>query len=143
MPPRHTRAADPTLRALLVRVLEAGEALCAASQTYHELLDRVPPEHTLGLTAEVNGVEDYDVNELIDKLADLMGVPDDADTRRTVPTLQAARERLEAKDRIIAGELADVVERLTGVVSSKLTPVLADVERRALADFTRASARPS
>jgi hypothetical protein len=120
-------------RALLRAMLDAGEALRAAAVAYAEALDRLPGDvSTHGLRAEVSGVDDYDVNGLVDKLADLLCVPDDSELRRTVPTRKAAREALEHADRIIAGEVADVVERLTGVVDARVTPALAGIERELL-----------
>lgn len=138
MPPRRARLSDPTIRALFVRVLEAGEALRAAAYAYHEAVDRLPAEYLGGLRAEVDGVDDSEVTTLIDRLADRLLVPDDLPERRTVPTLQAAREALELADRIDVCELADLVERLTGVVDAEVTPALARVEREALAEFSRA-----
>jgi hypothetical protein len=125
---------DPhSKRALLRAMLDAGEALRAAAVAYAEALDRLPGDvSTHGLRAEVSGVDDYDVNGLVDKLADLLCVPDDSELRRTVPTRKAAREALEHADRIIAGEVADVVERLTGVVDARVTPALASIERELL-----------
>lgn len=122
---------DPHAKRLLLRnMLEAGEALRAAAVAYVEALDRLPGDlSTHGLHAEVDGVDDDDVNALVDKVADKLGVPDDSEERRTVPTRMAAREALEHADRIIAGEVADVVERLTGVVDARVTPALAGIER--------------
>jgi hypothetical protein len=121
-------------RALLRAMLEAGEALRSAAIAYVAALDRLPGDlSTHGLVAEVSGVDDDDVDGLVDKLADLLCVPDDAAERRTVPTREAAREALKHADRIIAGELADVVERLTGVVDARVTPALAGIERELLA----------
>jgi hypothetical protein len=117
-------------RALLRAMLDAGEALRAAAVAYVEALENLPGDlSTHGLTAEVDGVDDDDVDALVDKIADKLGVPDDSEERRTVPTRMAAREALEHADRIIAGEVADVVERLTGVVDARATPALAQLER--------------
>lgn len=126
-------------RAVLVRLLEAGEALRAASTAWAEALDRLPHAMALGLHAEVDGVDGDDVERLVDRLADRLGVPDDSEERRTVPVQLEAREALERADRIAASELEDVVERLVGVVSARVTPALAQVER-ALADDLRRSA---
>jgi hypothetical protein len=135
---------DPhSKRAALRAMLEAGEALRAAAVAYVEALGNLPGDlSTHGLHAEVDGVDDDGVNGLVDKLADLLCVPDDSELRRTVPTRKAAREALEHADKIAASELDDVVERLTGVVDARVTPALAGVERELLRDFA-CPARPA
>jgi hypothetical protein len=125
---------DPSSRARLRRLLEAGEALRAAAEAFDDALDDAPFDQ-VGLRIEVSGVDDDNVNDLVDRVADRLGVADDAEERRSVPTLKAARDVLELANRILACELTDVVERLTGVVDARVTPVLADVERALVADL--------
>lgn len=117
------------IRNTLARALEAGEALQAAAEAYQAALDEVPPELLRGASFEGDGVDLDDVRGLIDKLADLMNVPEDAPERTCVPVENRVREALETADRLHWSEVSGVVERAVGVVSCRVTPALARVER--------------
>ena len=102
---------DPSSRARLVRLLEAGEALRAAAEAYGEALDDAPvPSEGLSVA-----VVSYD--------GDLQVLAD------------ASKKHLAL---LHAEFLHDLVERLTGVVDDAARKNLAEAERAALATYDKA-----
>jgi hypothetical protein len=126
---------DPTRRLRLQALLAASEALRRAAADFASALDDAPLPQA-GLSVFTGNMEDVDVvDDVIDAVADRLGVAEDSDERRTVTTRKAARERLEHVARVSVLDVEDIIERLAEVVSAAATPALAEEERAALATY--------
>jgi len=141
--PTKTKTYDPTRRLRLQALLAASEALRRAAADFASALDDAPLPQA-GLSVFTADMEDVDVvDDVIDAVADRLGVAEDSDERRTVTTRKAARERLEHVARVHANEVEDIIERLAEVVSAAATPALAEEERAALATYATTPATPA
>lgn len=128
---------DPSRRLRLQALLSASEALRRAAADFTSALDDAPLPQA-GLSVFTGNMEDVDVvDDLIDAVADRLGVAEDSDERRTETTRKAARERLEYVARVSALEVEDILERLTEVVSAAAIPALAEEERAARATYSK------
>ena len=108
---------DPSNRARLARLLEAGEALRAAAEAYGEVLDDAPvPSEGLSVA-----VVSYDGD---------LRVLADASKQKHLALLHAEF-------------LHDLVERLTGVVDDAARSALAEAERAALATYAVPAPTPT
>lgn len=100
---------DPSTRARLRRLLEAGEALRAAAAAFDEALDEALDD------------------ALVASAGLSVGLPEVDDEGETAESSQLLHVEF----------LADLVERLTGVVDARVTPALAEVERALAESLTQ------
>lgn len=131
-------------RAVMARVLSAGEALREAASAYDAALSAIPHGvvgYALGV--EVDEITDDDVSDLVNSVTNALGVDVDAldDSDALVDRArERAREHLKRLNNVAARQVDEVLERLTGVVSMKVTPQLALLER-AIYDAHQADAK--
>lgn len=111
-------------RDAMARVLAAGEALREAASAYDAALSAIP-----------HGVVGYALGVEVDEITDV----DDSDAL-VDRARERAREHLKRLNTVAARKIDEVLERLTGVVSMKVTPQLALLER-AIYDAHQADAK--
>ena len=120
-------------RDAMARVLAAGEALREAASAYDAALSSMP-HGVVGyaLGAEVDEITDDDVSDLVNSVTNALGVDVDAldDSDALVDRArERAREHLSRLNTVAARQVDEVLERLTGVISAKVTPQLHALER--------------
>lgn len=120
-------------RDAMARVLAAGEALREAASAYDAALSAMP-QGVVGyaLGVEVDEITEDDVSDLVSAVTNALGVDvedlDDSDAL-VDRARERAREHLKRLNTVAARQVDEVLERLTGVVSMKVTPQLALLER--------------
>lgn len=131
-------------RDAMARVLAAGEALREAASAYDAALSAMPHGvvgYALGV--EVDEITDDDVSDLVSAVTNALGV-DVEDLDGSEALVDRARERvrehLKRLNNVAARQVDEVLERLTGVVSAKVTPQLHALER-AIYDAHQADAK--
>lgn len=131
-------------RDAMARVLAAGEALRKAASAYDAALSAMP--HGVGgyaLGVEVDEITDDDCADLVSAVTNALGVDVDAldDSDALVDRArERAREHLSRLNTVAARQVDEVLERLTDVISAKVTPQLALLER-AIYDAHQADAK--
>ena len=120
-------------RAVMARVLAAGEALREAASAYDAALSAMPHGvvgYALGV--EVDEISEDDVKDLVSSVTNALGI-DVEDLDGSEALVDRARERVREQltrlNNVAARQVDEVLERLTGVVSMKVTPQLALLER--------------
>ena len=120
-------------RDAMARVLAAGEALREAASAYDAALSAMPHGvvgYALGV--EVDEITDDDVSDLVNSVTNALGVDvedlDDSDAL-VDRARERVREQLSRLNTVAARQVDEVLERLTGVVSMKVTPQLHALER--------------
>ena len=120
-------------RDAMARVLSAGEALREAASAYDAALSAMPHGvvgYALGV--EVDEITDDDVSDLVNSVTNALGVDvedlDDSDAL-VDRARERVREQLSRLNTVAARQVDEVLERLTGVVSMKVTPQLHALER--------------
>jgi hypothetical protein len=131
-------------RDAMARVLAAGEALREAASAYDAALSAMP-QGVVGyaLGVEVDEITDDDVSDLVSAVTNALGVDvEDLDGSEALVdrARERAREHLKRLNNVAARQVDEVLERLTGVVSAKVTPQLALLER-AIYDAHQADAK--
>jgi len=131
-------------RDAMARVLSAGEALREAASAYDAALSAMPHGvvgYALGV--EVDEITDDDVSDLVNSVTNALGVDvedlDDSDAL-VDRARERVREQLSRLNTVAARQVDEVLERLTGVVSMKVTPQLHALER-AIYDAHQADAK--
>jgi hypothetical protein len=120
-------------RAVMARVLAAGEALREAASAYDAALSAMP-QGVVGyaLGVEVDEITDDDVSDLVSAVTNALGVDvEDLDGSEALVdrARERAREHLKRLNNVAARQVDEVLERLTDVISAKVTPQLALLER--------------
>lgn len=120
-------------RDAMARVLAAGEALREAASAYDAALSAMPHGvvgYALGV--EVDEITEDDVSDLVSAVTNALGVDvEDLDGSEALVdrARERAREHLKRLNNVAARQVDEVLERLTGVVSMKVTPQLHALER--------------
>lgn len=114
-------------------VLAAGEALREAASAYDAALSAMP-QGVVGyaLGVEVDEITADDVKDLVSSITNALGIDVDAlDGSEALVdrARERAREQLTRLNNVAARQVDEVLERLTGVVSAKVTPALHELER--------------
>jgi hypothetical protein len=120
-------------RDAMARVLAAGEALREAASAYDAALSAMP-QGVVGyaLGVEVDEITEDDVSDLVSAVTNALGVDvEDLDGSEALVdrARERAREHLKRLNNVAARQVDEVLERLTGVVSMKVTPQLHALER--------------
>jgi hypothetical protein len=120
-------------RAVMARVLAAGEALREAASAYDDALSAMP-QGVVGyaLGVEVDEITNDDVSDLVSSITNALGVDVDAldgSDALVERARERAREQLARLNNVAARQVDEVLERLTGAVSAKVTPALHELER--------------
>ena len=120
-------------RDAMARVLAAGEALREAASAYDAALSAMP-QGVVGyaLGVEVDEITDDDVSDLVSAVTNALGVDvEDLDGSEALVdrARERAREHLKRLNNVAARQVDEVLERLTDVISAKVTPQLALLER--------------
>jgi hypothetical protein len=120
-------------RDAMARVLAAGEALREAASAYDAALSAMPHGvvgYALGV--EVDEITEDDVSDLVSAVTNALGVDvEDLDGSEALVdrARERAREHLKRLNNVAARQVDEVLERLTDVISAKVTPQLALLER--------------
>lgn len=120
-------------RDAMARVLAAGDALREVASAYDDALSAMP-QGVVGyaLGVEVDEITKDDVKDLVSSITNALGIDVDAldgSDALVERARERAREHIARLNNVAARQVDEVLERLTGVVSAKVTPALHELER--------------